>query len=122
MMPSVSDRQKILDIFHKSLSTDTNPVVRAKAAEVMGKLGDPAAAPVLLTALLDRDQSVRRSAIQSLGQLRTTIAIPASIQALADQALSIRIAAIDSFQTKKKSDCRWHNMRFSYREAPPMKG
>lgn len=49
--------------------TDTHPNVRAKAAEALGKLGDPDARPILTEALNDPAPSVRIYATNSLKSL-----------------------------------------------------
>jgi HEAT repeat protein len=49
--------------------TARSPVARARAAEVLGNLGDPASVPALCTLLRDRDPDVRVVAARSLGRI-----------------------------------------------------
>jgi len=62
------------------------PSVRKTAASTLAKLGDPAAAALLLPILKDRETSVRTAAIQALGVLKAKDAIPALIQTTSDNA------------------------------------
>lgn len=51
------------------LLRDPDPLVRRTAAESLGKIGDPTAAPLLTEALHDSDAAVREAAARALGRL-----------------------------------------------------
>jgi HEAT repeat protein len=96
MSLTLTERQTIWDTFCRTLTSDINPSVRAKAAEALGKLIDPKFAPNLLAALADPSPLVRQSAIQALGQIGATEAIPALIDALSDPIPEVSAAAANS--------------------------
>ncbi|MDY7012952.1 MAG: HEAT repeat domain-containing protein [Cyanobacteriota bacterium] len=81
MTQNTLDRQTILDTFYTALQ-DTNPVVRAKAAEALGKLGDVTAIPTLLAQLTDETPLVRSSVARSLGEFGSETILPALVQTL----------------------------------------
>ncbi len=85
--------QMVLDTIANALTNDPNPTVRAKAAESLGKLGDQAVTPLLLTALADSHLVVQCSAIQALGHLGNEAAIPQLLQVLENGATTTRQAA-----------------------------
>jgi HEAT repeat protein len=68
MSLSLDERQTIWDTFCHTLTSDTNPAVRAKAAEALGKLGDERFSPILLAALDDESSIVRYAVIISLSK------------------------------------------------------
>jgi HEAT repeat protein len=82
MSLSLDERQTIWETFCHTLKSDTNPAVRAKAAEALGKLGDERFAPILLAALADESTIVRHTIIQSLGKIGSITTIPALIATL----------------------------------------
>ena len=57
---------------------DPMPAVRGMAADLLGRLGDPATADAIEPLLADEDAAVRASAVRALGQLR-----PEAVDALA---------------------------------------
>lgn len=64
-----SDDQRLLPLLRRLLN-DQDEVLRARAAEALGNLGDPAAIPALQQALLDNKSRIReqaRLALQKLG-------------------------------------------------------
>jgi HEAT repeat protein len=86
-------RQMVLDTIANALTSDPSPEVRAKAAESLGKLGDKAATPSLLTALADSNLTVQCSAIKALGHLGDETALPQLLQVLENGATTTRQAA-----------------------------
>jgi HEAT repeat protein len=96
MSLTLTERQTIWDTFCRTLTSDINPSVRAKAAEALGKLLDPKFTPNLLAALTDPSPLVRQSAIHALGQIGATEAIPALIDALSDPIPEVSAAAANS--------------------------
>lgn len=69
---------------------DPMPAVRGMAADLLGRLGDPATADAIEPLLADEDAAVRASAVRALGQLR-----PAAVGTLAahlqgDPAAAVR--------------------------------
>lgn len=56
--------------------TDDNEINRWKAAEALGRLGDPGAVEPLIDALWDEDSRVRLKAAWALGQVGDLRAIP----------------------------------------------
>lgn len=74
------------------------PIVRRRAAHLLGQLGAPAkpAVPHLAKALSDKDTHVRTAAARSLGRLQLVArkAVPQLIQALGDQSPQVRCDVI----------------------------
>jgi HEAT repeats len=64
--------QKFLQALMTSAETDSDDRVRAFSTRVLGKLKNPACAPVLQRLLGDRSQYVRMNAAWGLGELATT--------------------------------------------------
>ncbi len=93
MSLTIDERQTIWDTFCRTLTSDANPSVRAKAAEALGRVGNTKFIPILLQALTDESPLIRRTVIQSLGQIGATESIPALIIALTDQNPEISAAA-----------------------------
>jgi|GEM_PF-5562531 len=93
MTLTIDERQTIWDTFCRTLTSDVNPTVRAKAAEALGKLGNPTFTPILLDALADRSPLVRHTVIQSLGKIGSTAAIPALIATLTEENSELSTAA-----------------------------
>jgi putative heme-binding domain-containing protein len=60
--------------------------VRKAAAGALAKLGDRAAAKLLLSLLTDRDMAVQGAAIVALGDLKATEAVPALVRAAGERA------------------------------------
>jgi HEAT repeat protein len=67
--------------------------VKAVLLGVLGRRGDPAAAPVVVEAANDADIKVRIAAFQALGELKAEAAIPACLSALKGAVLDERDAA-----------------------------
>lgn len=93
MSLTLDERQTIWDTFCRTLTSDPNPIVKAKAAEALGKLGNARFTPILLQALTDESDIVRHTVIQSLGRIRAMEAIPALIATLTDQNPELSTAA-----------------------------
>jgi HEAT repeat protein len=55
--------------------SDENPMLRLKAAEALGRLGDTHGVPFLIEALDDPTPSVRREAVRGLGNIRDAQAV-----------------------------------------------
>jgi hypothetical protein len=84
----------------RMLLEDNSYKVRVQAAQLLGKLGDPAGAEPLAKALSDRNKTVRWMAAQSLGKLGNPEAVPAlrallirerdvSVRGQAEKALTV---------------------------------
>jgi HEAT repeat protein len=93
MSLTLDERQTIWDTFCRTLTSDANPSVRAKAAEALGRLGNAKFIPILLQALTDESPLIRHTVIQALGQIGSTESIPALIIALTDRNPEISAAA-----------------------------
>ncbi len=68
---------------------DPTPAVRGMAADLLGRLGDPATADAIEPLLADEDAAVRASAVRALGQLR-----PEAVDALAARLAEDPAAAV----------------------------
>lgn len=85
---------------------------RARAAETLGKIGDPATVPHLLWALYgDRDEWARASLIRNLGKIGDPSAIPALAEQLNDTSwwfdqriCDIAAAALEAIGTPEALD------------------
>jgi HEAT repeat protein len=73
--------------------TNGHPLVRARAAEVLGLRRDRSAVPALLGALKSEFYTVRARAAIALGQIGEKAAIPALFNTLKDPESDVRIAA-----------------------------
>lgn len=79
----------------EALLAETDEAVRAAAATVLGKMGDPAAVERLLAVLKnDPSAKVRAAAAEALGALRQSSAAQALVEALEDPAPEVRRAAV----------------------------
>ena len=67
---------KVEDLSRLLLESDSYKV-RVQAAQLLAKLGDPAAVPALSRALSDSNKTVRWMAVQALGRLGDPAAVPA---------------------------------------------
>lgn len=77
-----------------------DPEVQVPAVQVLGKLGDAAAAPALVDALADADTAVRDRIVFSLGQIRDPGSLPALVTLLGrhhGESASTLVTAIESF-------------------------
>src|SRR5262249_11177492 len=72
----------------------------ARAANALGMIGDPTAAPSLSACLRDREWSVRAMAAKALGRLREHESIPALAEALADPQWWVRSNAAEALKSK----------------------
>lgn len=91
MGPQVASYRPLVE----GLLERTDESVRAAAATVLGKMGDPAAADRLLVALRkDPSAEVRAAAAEALGALRQPAAGEALVEALEDPAPEVRRAAV----------------------------
>ena len=89
------------------LSSDADPVVRARAAVALGSIGGPEAAAALTAALGDQETSVRASAVSSLGRMREEGAVGSMAQILTgDRDAGVRRAAIWALSTLQSEDAR----------------
>jgi HEAT repeat protein len=70
-------------------------VIRARAADALGMLGDPAAVPALLDALKDEVDAVRGHAASALGRIGDRRATDALIAMLGDSDVWLRWAAAE---------------------------
>jgi hypothetical protein len=86
----------VLKIVCAVLETDKDPLVRAAAAEALGKIGDPRAIPPLIKALDDERYMVRWDAVKALGELKAGPAIP-NLERVAktDRQSDVRLAAVN---------------------------
>ena len=75
---------------------DPEKRLREKAADALGSIADPAAAPVLIEALKDPEEEVRESAASALGSVGGASAVSALIEALADVKDDVRWLAARS--------------------------
>jgi HEAT repeats len=71
----------------------SDPVTRARAADMLAPLADPRAEQSLLRALADPDLDVRASAARALGVLKSEAAVELLLQALGDEETDVRHAA-----------------------------
>jgi hypothetical protein len=96
---------RIDDLAH-TLESDPSWRVRLQAVAVLGKLGDPRAAPVLIRALNDPNETVRGLSAQVLGDLGGATAVAALEQARHDASAFVRdkaTAAIDKLQPSRST-------------------
>lgn len=75
---------------------DPNHLVRARAAQVLGKIGDTASIALLINRLEDQreDRDVRARAAEALGQLKATEAVEPLVDAMGDMFWHLRHHAI----------------------------
>jgi HEAT repeat protein len=70
------------------------PVIRAEAAEALGKIGDNKAVPHLIPLLKDdRNPGVRKSIVRAFGEMPTEAAVQSLAEALGDENYSVRLHA-----------------------------
>lgn len=72
------------------VASDKSSVVRIKAAQALRKIGDPAGAPALASALDAVEVSLRREAAQGLETLAAPETVDALIEALDDEDVRVR--------------------------------
>ncbi len=79
------------------LEEDKDPLVRAGAADALGKIAHPSAIPSLVKALGDDRYMVRWDSVKALGEMKASPAIP-NLERIArgDRQLDVRLAAISA--------------------------
>ncbi len=78
------------------IETDTDPVMRSRAAEALGEFLDPHAVPSLEKAVMeDESTDVRRAAVRALGRLNAVAGLSALTASLGDKDASVRKAALE---------------------------
>jgi HEAT repeat protein len=77
-----------LEAVRAAVRTDTEPLVRASAAETLGDLGDPQVIPDLQHAIRDSDEAVRGYAADALGKLGTPELLPGLMAAYDKESAS----------------------------------
>ncbi len=75
---------------------DSNPSVRAEAADALGNLDDQKATNALISLFTDDEKSVRSNAAKSLGGLEGAKALEPLISALNDREQRVRLKAAES--------------------------
>lgn len=87
---------RILVQLRSVVSTDEDPVRRARAAEAMGEIMDPAGLATLSDAALeDTDAGVRAAAVRALGRMNHATASAVIASAFSDGDRAVRLAAMD---------------------------
>ena len=89
---SVARADRVDDLV-RILSTAVSHRVRAQAAQVLGKSGDPRAVTILLVALGDANDAVRGSAASALGQLGDPRSVGALERLRSDGSVYVRDSA-----------------------------
>jgi HEAT repeat protein len=82
------------------------PAVRARAATLLGEMGNRAASPELIEALEDPEKAVRREAARALGRLRESRAVDALVRAMRDRDPNVRLYAAHSLGEIRDSKAR----------------
>ncbi len=81
---------------------DTDPLIRAGAAHILGLVGNPEAIDALTGATKDSDQDVRRAAVAALGSIKDDPkAVPPIIGALKDSYWFARLEAANALGQKQ---------------------
>lgn len=70
--------------------------VRKFALDILGEIGDPAAAEAMIRALADEDGNVRAAAAENLGKLRVPEATPALLESLERADLLLRFTILEA--------------------------
>jgi HEAT repeat protein len=76
------------DVLNEIIRSDSRWTQRRHAVEMLGKIGNPQALPVLMKALKDTHANVRVSAARALGAIRDPAALPALTEALNDKEVT----------------------------------
>ncbi|MHC4353790.1 MAG: HEAT repeat domain-containing protein [Planctomycetota bacterium] len=106
-VPVTYDQKKVDEWIRQLEDKGEGGDVRRKAAELLGRTGDPRVVPALLKALEDKQYTVRRDAANALGRIGDQRAVQPLIEALEDKQDSVRQAAaralgkIDDPQAKR---------------------
>ncbi|MBN1909081.1 MAG: HEAT repeat domain-containing protein [Pirellulales bacterium] len=90
----------------KVLRSDEDSLVRARAAEALGNIGDARSVPALLAAIKDEDSFVRAQVVEALGTLGDEKVVPSLITALEDEndyVVMCAISALESYGHKAKT-------------------
>ena len=80
----------------EQLARDTNPLIRLRCAEVLGRVGDPAGVPLLERLTADTDGNVKESAIFSLGLVGRESCVAPLRAALAGTGMRYKIRALEA--------------------------
>ncbi len=100
-LAGMREQQARIDVLIDQLSDETREV-RERAAEALGKIGEPAkeAIPALLEALGDEAREVRERAAEALGKIGKPAkgAIPVLIEALNDESDRVRESAAEALE------------------------
>ena len=72
---------------------DEDPALRARAATLLGQIGDGRARVPLLMALVDEEPAVRTSAVLALARFRDREIVEAALYVLGDKDMAVRAAA-----------------------------
>ncbi len=78
------DTRRFTGPLFRAAARHPDPIVRRHAALAMGRIGNPAAAPILLRLMSDPDSTVQRDAVFAIGQ----VAAPAALERLRDMVLN----------------------------------
>ncbi len=78
------DTRRFTGPLFRAAARHPDPIVRRHAALAMGRIGNPAAAPILLRLMSDPDSMVQRDAVFAVGQL----AAPTALERLRDMVLN----------------------------------
>jgi len=78
------DTRRFTGPLFRAAARHPDPIVRRHAALAMGRIGSPAAAPILLRLMSDPDSTVQRDAVFAVGQLAT----PMALERLRDMVLN----------------------------------
>lgn len=91
------DAKRALPLLREALEKNIYGT-RAKAAEILGKIGDRPSAPVIARGLLDHAPEVKYTAAYALGALGARQATPALIAVMGDADRRVRNAAQEALQ------------------------
>ena len=75
------------------LGDQTDPRLRWRAAEVLGRIGDPSSVDPLIAAVKDNDAGVRQMAVGALGKIADPKAAQPLIAALEDEEPAVQVRA-----------------------------
>jgi len=82
----------------------SNPLVRARAAHLLGLLKDPTVQEVLITMTKDSDAHVRMWSAFSLGEIGNEKALPVLALLAKDQVEVVRLEAVEAIEKIKKRE------------------
>lgn len=90
----ITETGKAIAALGTALGGDDHAEVRVGAARALGELEEPAAVPVLLRALADKDAAVRSKAAWALGEIEDPSATPGLGAVLKDGDVNLRRMAV----------------------------